>query len=648
MISIILDNDRNKKLDTNENVNIPLEFNNPMFGNVNDLFKSYSYSFVVPKTPKNGELLDYANYINTKKKWTAKNASIYKNGVLIASGDLIIRSATESSISLSLQINKKVDWFNGRKMTELKEMGYQWQMLTDDWYVELWLRDFPQQSEANYDFGGYVEIEISGIVYLSNFVTFPFTTDINYQATLQNLRDVINADTANNNALAIYNVTYLENLRIERVDTTKPFYVLPTAKYVEQSESVFLYGVIDNVGLDNLTKDFIDYVVANPNDFIFHYASQFILHRAEENNYVEMNHFVAGEYNFSDDKLSIVSPQIYCREGLQKLLGTFGFKLEDGGFFDETLITKMFFCNNQSNAPILELPGPPVDDNFFAFPEYFFWYKDKFPDSTLADWLQDLAKLFCLYVDINHTTKTVRVKSLNDIIKAKVAAEYETADTYQIEVATEDTGYKFEQPTPEFKDTYKETFEAYNEVNYQDLTVGNGGTNVKTNITFPESFYEPNGTLIAFQIPSYFTGWWNNTPKYSFAKAVKQTGINTEFFGVRGNSPKANGLAFETGFFDGKPRCYWSFGQEVLHWGIDNLLSDFGLYNRRWRIFTNFIDNAQLVKRKIYLSSVELATLDLSKKVRIDNQNYFIKKLRTSLTHQQTNKIVCEVELFTV
>lgn len=650
MIQIQLNNDKNDYIDTNEGINIPLEFNNPMFANVKDLFKSFTYSFNLPKTPKNSKLLDYPTYINNVQEWRTRTANIYKSGILIATGDLIIRSATENSISINVQISKKIDWFNVRKMTELKELGYVWQNLSPNWYCDVSLFAYVASGGTGISALEQLTIEITGKVYAANFVIAQPSLLVDFFSTLSNLAAQINADTTNNNAIATmypYNITGVK-CKIQRVDTSKDFYVLPTARKIETESYVFEYTVVDNVGFDNLTKAYIDNVVANENDYIFHYGTQWLLVGDDNNTKVEMNHFINGFYDFISDNISITSPQIFCKKGLELILKTFGYELEAGGFFDEPNFERLFFANNQSNAPT-RIDGNTLDEDWFrAFPEYFFFYKDKFPDSTLADWLQDLANLFCLFVDIDNKAKKIRIKSLNEVITSAVAVEYETPPTYQIDRQEAYQGFTFKMPKPNYKDSYKPIFEQFNLRAYLDLKIGDGKTEIKTNITFPDLVYDNNGVDAGFSLPSYFGGWWSALPNYEKIPFFKPADAETISFGQRGNAKKANGLAFYLGFINGKPRSYWSYGFDTLFWGVDNPNSQIGLYNKRWRIYTDFLTNAKLVKRKIYLSTVQLSQLDLSKKIRIDNQNYFIKKLRTSLTHQQTNKIVCDVELWTV
>lgn len=643
MLKIVLEN--GSILDTTESLAMSLELNNPMFGTVNDLAKSYTYPLTLPRTAKNDVVLDFPSIINNGNKWIAKNVSVFSNGVLLIEGDLLILSATESSISASVQVNKNLDWLAVRKMTELTELGYVWQNLSSNWYCELLL----QVRSSKFGVAGTkISINVSGKTYETPWVLNP---NIDMAVTMQNLANLINADTANNNAIATVTGTInpYTNFRVNRVNATKDFYVIPTATFDENCPFIFEYAVGGNTtnSYDILSKQWIDHVMANPNNYIFKYAELLMLPQNDDLFYMPMNRHTSGSYDIIDD-ISVTSPQINLKKGLELILSTFGYRLESD-FLNETSMLSAYFANNHSNVPAINF-GFDLSSSvnrYYGFPEYFFFYKDKFPDTTLLSWLDSFAKLFCLYVNADHKRKIITIKSMNDIMADAETINFRTPPTYSID-KKENTkkGYKFTMAKPPYISVYREQYERHNQISYADLTIAQGANNIKTDINFLDTLWvndEPEQTLQ----PCFFTGWWSSLPNYDKIPFLKTPNI-TRQWGERGNSPKANSIMFYLGFINGKPSSTNSTNDETLLWGVESATNTFGLYNKRWRKFIAFMNRTESVKRKIYISLTDLASLDMSKKVRIDNQNYFIKKLRVQLTHNTGHELVAECDLLVV
>lgn len=643
MLKIVLEN--GSILDTTESLAISFELNNPMFGTVNDLVKSYTYPLTLPRTPKNDVVLDFPSIINNGNKWIAKNVSVFVNGVLLIEGDLLILGATESSISASIQVNKKLDWLSVRKMTELTELGYVWQNLSSNWYCELLLKF---RSSTLGLAGSKISINVTGGQYTTDWVGGLIS---NLFLSLQNLANLINADTDNNNAIATVtgNVNPYTNFRVNRVNATKDFYVIPTATFNENCPFSFEYAVgnATTTSYDTLTKAWIDNVMANPDDYIYKYAELLMLPQNDDLFYMPMNRHTSGSYDIIDD-ISVTSPQINLKKGLELILSTFGYQLESE-FLNEPSMLLAYFANNHSNVPAInfETDRPLIENKYFGFPEYFFFYKDKFPNTTLLSWLDSFSKLFCLYVNIDHKRKIVTIKSMNEIMADGETKTFRTPPNYNID-KKENTkkGYKFTMAKPKYINVYSQQYERHNQISYADLTIAEGANNIKTDINFLDTLWVNDAPVQTLQ-PCFFTGWWSSLPNYDKIPFLKTPNI-TRQFGERGNSLKANSIMFYLGFVDGKPSSTNSTNDETLLWGVESATNSFGLYNKRWRKFIAFMNRTESVKRKIYIAITDLASLDMSKKVRIDNQNYFIKKLRVQLTHNTGHELVAECDLLVV
>jgi len=635
-------------LDTTENVALNLELNNVMVGNVNELAKSYSYPLTLPRTATNDVALDFPSFINTSTPWVAKMVSVFVHGVLVLVGELVLLGATEAEVSVAIQTNRKLAWLAVRKMTELTELGYVWQTTQTDWYVELLLSLANTSNPVGLS-GSLVRVDVSGFWY-ETLIIGVSRTDI--LATLNVLAGLINADSARNNGHAdVIEITgsysqVFTNFRITRVSPTKPFYVVPEATYDEKAICVFEYAVGNATTYDIRSKQWIDFVDANPANFIFRYTELTMIPQDDDAFAMPINRHTAGSYDIIDD-LSVTSPQLNVKKGLEFLVKTFGYRLESD-FLQEPSIALLFFANNHSNPAFINFGNDisSSSNRLYAFPEYFFFYKDKFPAMTLLDWLDSFSKLFCLYITLDHVRKIVTIRAMNTILSEQAQTTYSTAPKYSVTVPENaKKGHTFKLASPASSAAYQTQFERHNQQSYSSLVLGKGETVIKSALTFLDVRWHDDQPQTPEQ-PCFFTGWWSSLPNYDKIKYHKED--VTQQWGLRGNSPKSAALLFDGGFYNGKSVSSFSTHDETLHWGVADASNTFGLYNKRWRKFLAFMNRAQLVKRKIYLSLTEFAALDLSKKVRIDNQTYFIKKLRVQLTHKTGHELVAEVELLTV
>jgi len=70
-----------------------------------------------------------------------------------------------------------------------------------------------------------------------------------------------------------------------------------------------------------------------------------------------------------------------------------------------------------------------------------------------------------------------------------------------------------------------------------------------------------------------------------------------------------------------------------------------GLYANRYERWFEFVAKPVVVEAEVILTHTELLNLDLSRKKRIGNQNYFIKTISTSITNQTANMLRAKVTL---
>jgi hypothetical protein len=652
MIALWRDNDANKALDLYPDASISLEYNNPLFGTIGDLGKTYTYPFKVPRTPKNEVDLDFPNYLKTTA-WVRPKYTLVYQGVALFMGEVIIRSASNDYIEINFSVNRREAWIFDTKMTELF-LGYKFQQVNES--VQTIGMILYASMATNFVVTKGAACVINGKIYESGLLNGTIPDVLNALAT------VINANSSQTNCTASVVgglvPTTISSLVLERIDAIAEFWAYPFVNYYDLKNNkneynlFFIYGSYSTDHwnfLDDEGKAFIDEVMSNPDNYDYLYPEIILLPKQDSDYRHPLNRHEGGEYS-TDDDASVVSPQLKLLPALQRICEYNNFSLNTD-FFSQNKFAHLLIINNHSN----------ITDGFLnaiTYHEQLFFFAHKYPNMTFAEFLEALQKMFCLYISFDFGKRELIIRSAGDILADNELQEIrpqDTAEVYTIEeYPYQREGFNFKLAKPAVNSNYKR-FATQNQQFYREFKVEPAKRNIDTKLTIPSPIYSQNGTNYqATNQESVFVGLWGNLPQqdqiiYGFGYADVPTSP-TDF--IWNQWTPFNGLSFYRGFVDGKPVTVNTTDEVVLSWGdvtqkIDGReVWQKGLYSEYWQKWVNFLQSTQVVKRFLYLDIVQLSQLRLDKKIRVDNQTFLIKKLRVGLTNKGIKP--AEAELLSV
>ena len=154
-----------KQLDIYRDTTIPFELNNFVFQGVNELFNSYSFNFVLPRSKNNQRILGFADMLDSDSDAPELVCTVLWNGIEIFKGDLVMEEPGTGDYEVNLQ---------GKLKTELNnlelQMGIPAYALTESPLIEVdntfW--------EGIINSGGVVRRRGRGTGYINLFLAFPY------------------------------------------------------------------------------------------------------------------------------------------------------------------------------------------------------------------------------------------------------------------------------------------------------------------------------------------------------------------------------------------------------------------------------------------------------------------------------------------
>jgi|GEM_PF-4972091 len=101
-----------KALDFYRDTSIPLELNNFVFQGINELFKSHSYNFNLPKSKNNQRILGFPEMLDTDSDSETVVCTVLWNGIEIFEGDLVLAEPGTGDYEVNLQGKLKTELSN--------------------------------------------------------------------------------------------------------------------------------------------------------------------------------------------------------------------------------------------------------------------------------------------------------------------------------------------------------------------------------------------------------------------------------------------------------------------------------------------------------------------------------------------------------
>lgn len=216
---ITLKTDSGIYLDTPSDLQVALEYNNPVFGNLDQLTKSYSYPFKLPVTPTNQAFFKFAEKFHTQiEASTEEEIEILYFGAPLQRGTLQVDKVSREQYEVHVNIDKKIDWFNKPIADGLADLSG---VTLTTQNVEF----FGVQDSTNYTHPFFNLMDVLNIPAKKNKWEV-----INNGDTRFNEIYLFNHINSANNVFSLPNLTFLEFLS----DITKGFNLRPVFDYVRK------------------------------------------------------------------------------------------------------------------------------------------------------------------------------------------------------------------------------------------------------------------------------------------------------------------------------------------------------------------------------------------------------------------------------
>ena len=343
---------------------------------------------------------------------------------------------------------------------------------------------------------------------------------------------------------------------------------------------------------------------------------------------------------------SVIVPMLYLRYVLDKIFEKLGYVFDDSFFssdpdYNSLVLYNSVNCNENDES------------GYFHYPLYKILYNYHVPRMTINDFFYGLESFFNIRFFVNNRNKTVKLISLDSIIKS---IDYCNSINKIISVSTEPEdpifGYKFEMDldsddgtqesiatTDEVKISYIKT--PVNSVN--DLPVWPAATELDIRYVIEtDSFYRmTSGTWILFDMNDFITH-----TKYQYKSIIGES-ISTKVSPVlervfapgewveAGNkqinwkeiTPRLFFVTpyYENGTFYMIAGTSYTDGTSLCYNG------NTGLFNKQFKSFIDFRMSTKLVKIIAQLDYNVIKDFDFSRKYMINGINYLVKSIQVTL-----------------
>ena len=344
----------------------------------------------------------------------------------------------------------------------------------------------------------------------------------------------------------------------------------------------------------------------------------------------------------------VIVPMLYVRYVLKKIFEHLGFVFDDIFFTSSSDFNKLVLYNS------VDCNSGVVTPNYFQYPHSAIGYNFHVPRVSLSDFFTGLESFFNIRFFVNYPTRTVKLISLDTIVKA---TDFIDLSTNIISVSTEPeekkTGYHLSMSM----DTDDETFTAFKEIQEKFMErIKTPVQSVAELMAWPLSDYEdirwvydegcyynlPLTNVWVALTESYFDDFLyyesiyknkNESIETKFSALMNES--TAPFHAVVGNAmtnwkkstPKLLFTRYvDNGYYDRK-----MVGEHNT--GVNNLFyyGTYGLLNKHYKAFFDFCMATKLVKIVKQMSFQELKEFDFSKKYMIGGTLYLVKSIQVTL-----------------
>jgi hypothetical protein len=365
------------------------------------------------------------------------------------------------------------------------------------------------------------------------------------------------------------------------------------------------------------------------------------------NNYLGMNLIpTVAIVGFPDSFRTTLVPMLYFRHVLSLVFEKLEYSLDDSFFATDPDYNKLVIYNNVDCNGLVTGPF-----NYDVLKVHLGYHV---PLMTINEFLSGLEVFFNIRFFVNNITKTVKIVSVDTIVKSNDFVEFSRdVSTIYTEIGDPITGFQLrmnmdsddefwgymkaseESTLSRIKGAVDSVSELPPWPGAQDIDLrfvrNENRFYLMINRTWAASFI---GTTSLALLSEYIYKESSKTIETSFSTLMNQT--LSPFDGVVGNAmanwkettPKLFFVQKITNQFDERVIAINYNGSKSLFFGQDH-----GLFPTHYQAFCDFQMNSKAVKIVKQMSLLDLNQLDFSKKYMIKANNYFLSEVQVSITN---------------
>lgn len=323
-----------------------------------------------------------------------------------------------------------------------------------------------------------------------------------------------------------------------------------------------------------------------------------------------------------------------------------------------------------------------------------FHLEDQLPHIKSNEYIKQLASLFFAGIFANVFTNEVKIKSLADVVAAPHVHDWTYAAAPDYKIVENDTPSSFEFEADSNDNLFNRS--TYSTQEFDDIRQTTSLGSPAPPVTGSNVYYEGNnfarffGESITHQkyfwkhvseadgdpyeikmVPLFMAEhlrkdnrqfWWNGQGPYNrYCPMVEIAGYSPEVNQDEASEdfPLANRIVFYRGMqsvthanpndtvlhFDGEypmasNNVYNEAGQKIADQAL-LLNTDHGIVEKRAKPWIHFLENRDTVQKLIYLNIKDIVNFKAEDKVRIQNNNYFVSKMKiTFRSSNQPRKVI--------
>ncbi len=362
-------------------------------------------------------------------------------------------------------------------------------------------------------------------------------------------------------------------------------------------------------------------------------------------NYYE-NGKIGGDYTPGQHAFGLIVPMLYLRFVLDKIFANSGYVLDDSFFSADADYNKLALFN------VVDCNSSPT--GYFTYDYRKLFLNFHVPRISLNDFFLGLETFFNLRLFVNNTTRTVKIISVDQIVKSNECTDFsKQVISISTEVEKEITGFTLSMAMDTDDDkwaTVKENQESYlSHIKSPVQSISDlppWPSSQELDIRFVK---DENSYYMLWDFAWITSDYLDNISMYSeFVYKSDSEAIETQFSTLMHDPVDDENCIIgntRNNWERVTPKLFFSLYQEDINSGINNKMvarnhlaeknlfyfGEHGLMNKHYKAWFDFRMSTKLVKIVKQMSFAELKEFDFSKKYMINGTRYLVKSIQVVL-----------------